>query len=134
MSGGQRRRRAIPLGCVLKLMISLDAAALAKLQEDVGGEPEIMRELIQTFLAEAPRVLEGMRNGLERRRLSELHRAAHSLKSTAATFGAGELSQLCRDLEQDTEKLFPEDAEPRVAAIEAEWARVRADLESWKPG
>ena len=114
-------------------MVSVDAATLQKLQDDIGGEAEVMRDLVDTFLGEAPRILATMREALAKEKRSDLHRGAHSLKSTAGTFGAGRLSKLCRELEADTEREMPPDAGPRVAAIEAEWALVRGELEKLRP-
>lgn len=106
-------------------------ATLAKLQEDLGGERDVMRELVETFLGEVPRMLDAMRAGLAEGNLREVNRTTHSLKSTAGTFGADALSTLCRALEHDTLASLPPDAAPRVAAIESEWAKVRAELEAW---
>ena len=114
-------------------MGSVDAAAIQKLQEDIGGEADVMRDLVDTFLGEAPRLLQVMRDGLGARRTKEVHRAAHSLKSTAGTFGAGRLSKMCRELETDSERELPPDAAMRVAAIEAEWSQVRSELEKLRP-
>ncbi|HET6404469.1 MAG TPA: Hpt domain-containing protein [Candidatus Thermoplasmatota archaeon] len=114
-------------------MSAVDASALQKLQEDLGGEPEVMRELIDTFFGEAPRLLETLREGLAHARVADLHRAAHSLKSTAGMFGATTLSSLCRELETLSIREMPRDAAARVAEIEKEWASVRAALERMRP-
>lgn len=114
-------------------MRALDPDALRRLMTDLGGDPEVMRELIDTFLAEAPRTVGEMRAALSGSDRRTLNRGAHSMKSTAATFGATELSRMCRELERDTERELPGDAPARVAQVEAEWARVRAELVAWKP-
>lgn len=112
---------------------AVDASTLRKLGEDLGADHGIMRELIDTFLGEAPRVVAAMVAGARAGSRSEVNRAAHSLKSTAATFGAGALAQLCRDLERDTEKELPPDTRPRADAVAAEWARVEAELRKLRP-
>lgn len=114
-------------------MSAVDGAVLQKLMMDLGGEPEVMAELVATFLQEAPRMLAIMRGGLETGNLRELHRAAHSMRSTAATFGAAALSRMCRELEDGSALKMPQDAEARVAAIETEWLRVEAEVKAWKP-
>lgn len=114
-------------------MAAVDAATLDKLMVDLGDDPEVMRELVETFLQEGPRIVGEMQTALEKRDQRTLHRTAHSLKSTSATFGAGALSRLCRDLERESEQEVPEHAEVRVRAIVAEWALVKAALEAWKP-
>ena len=115
-------------------MGALDAATMRKLMADIGGEPDVMLDLVQTFLEEAPRLvasLEGSLQGEGDRRT--LNRVAHSLKSTSATFGANDLSRLCRDLEKASEEAWPPNAAARVREIVEEWARVRAELQAWKP-
>lgn len=112
---------------------AIDAGALTKLMEDLGGDPEVMRELVDTFLDEGPRILGTMRTAFEGADTREVNRAAHSLKSTAATFGASGLSQLCRDLEAASEKGLPAEAREQVAAIEAEWTRVLREIRAWRP-
>lgn len=114
-------------------MSAVDAATVHKLREELGGEADVMRELIDTFLGEAPRLVDAMREGLARGNVRELHRAAHSLKSTAATFGARALSRMCRDLEDLTARGMPADASARVAAIEAEWSVVSGELAKLRP-
>lgn len=114
-------------------MASVDATTVQRLNADLGDDPGVMRELIDTFLGEAPRLVDTMHDGLATLNLRELNRAAHSLKSTAATFGAAHLSQMCRDLEELSGREMPADAAARVAAIEKEWALVRAELEKLRP-
>lgn len=115
------------------MMSAVDPATVQRLHEDLGGEVDVMRELIDTFLGEAPRLLDTMREGLAKQNLRELNRAAHSLKSTAATFGAARLSQICRELEELSAREMPPDAAARVAAIMKEWALVRPELEKLRP-
>lgn len=114
-------------------MLVLDETTLRRLQADIGGEPNVMAELIATFLRDAPRMIALMRDGLAAGNLRDLNRAAHTVKSTAAIFGAGALSQMCRELEADSKREMPPDAAPRVEAIAAEMARVEADLRAYKP-
>lgn len=114
-------------------MSAVDSATVERLNQDLGDDPGVMRELIDTFLGEAPRLIETMREGLAKNNARELNRAAHSLKSTAATFGAMRLSQMCRDLEELGARAVPADSPARVGAIESEWAIVRMELEKLRP-
>lgn len=114
-------------------MRAIEEATMQKLMADIGGDPEVMQDLVQTFLAEGPRIMDALRESVRSNDRRSLNRAAHSLKSTAATFGAANLSRLCRDLEKVSETEWPADAAARAKAIEEEWGLVRADLASWKP-
>ena len=73
----------------------LDPAALAQLRE-TAGDASLMRELIDAFLQNAPRLV-GELAGDE---ADEVRRAAHTLKSNARTFGATDLADLCQRLEE----------------------------------
>lgn len=114
-------------------MTAVDTATMRKLMGDIGGEPAVMQELIDTFLDEAPRLVHQLEGSLQASDRRLLNRIAHSLKSTSATFGANDLSRLCRDLEKASEEQWPADAPSRVQAVVAEWGRVRAELQAWKP-
>ncbi|HYZ91005.1 MAG TPA: response regulator, partial [Actinomycetota bacterium] len=78
--------------------VSFDDAALQSLRE-LGGD-DFLAEVIDTFLGDAPALLETLRRSLDEKDAEELRRAAHSLKSNSATLGAERFAELCRDLEQ----------------------------------
>jgi HPt (histidine-containing phosphotransfer) domain-containing protein len=78
----------------------LDPAAIDRLVLAFGEEGRsVVAELVDTFLAEAPSRLEALRHGIASGDPREVHRAAHSLKSGAATLGASDLADVCREVE-----------------------------------
>lgn len=100
----------------------LDPAALEGLRE-IGGE-EFVADLIETFLADAPQLLATLRGP----DADEVRRAAHTLKSNAATFGATRLSELSRELEFLAKTGDLSGASDLAAGIEAEYALVAEEL------
>jgi HPt (histidine-containing phosphotransfer) domain-containing protein len=112
----------------------LDPTALARLRETAGGDAAFLKEMFETFLVEAPGMLAEMRQALETGEASTLRRAAHSLKSNSADFGATALAVLCRELETMAKGGTLEGAAGKVAAAEAEWAWVRTALEAMQGG
>ena len=68
-----------------------------ELQDATGAE--FVAELVDTFLQEAPAMLDDLRHALAARDADTFRRAAHSLKSNGNTFGALALGALARDLE-----------------------------------
>jgi PAS domain S-box-containing protein len=106
----------------------LDPAALDALGEAIGG-PEALAELTRTFLDDSDRLMGELRESVEAGRVDEVRRHAHTLKSTAASFGATELSELSRRLEAQAQAGSIEDGGGLVEAIAAEFARVRTALE-----
>jgi HPt (histidine-containing phosphotransfer) domain-containing protein len=72
--------------------------------EIAAGIPDIMLDLLETFLTDSESTLNSIVEGLGSANHSALERNAHSLKSTFATFGAdrgaayfGRMEQLARE-------------------------------------
>jgi HPt (histidine-containing phosphotransfer) domain-containing protein len=75
----------------------IDQATFDSLKEMVGDD--YIGELIDTFLEESPGIMAQMNQALEDGDAAAFRRAAHSLKSNSASFGARPLESLARDLE-----------------------------------
>jgi CheY-like chemotaxis protein len=109
----------------------LDSGALAQLRVTLGKQADrLLPELIEGFYGDGKRLLAEARQALQAGNAADLHRAAHSLKATAATFGAMALSAVARDLEQLTRDGVLEGAGGEIARAEAEFARARTALEA----
>ena len=109
----------------------LERAALDRLASSLGGGDEgrqAVAELLDTFLEDAAALMETLRGAVERRDAEELRRAAHTLKSNGATFGARSFSVLCRELETLGRQGELEAAPALLERAEAEWRRVREAL------
>jgi len=106
-------------------MGSLDPAALKNLHEMVGGDAEFVAELITTYLEDAPQMLTDMQSG----DVTLALRAAHSLKSNSAEFGAHALSDMCQELETMCKAGTLAGTDDLVGRINAEYVQVKAELE-----
>jgi histidine phosphotransfer protein HptB len=91
---GERPR---PLDCNGESMPLISPSTFAELRE-MSGE-DLINELIDAFLDDAPRMIAAMRAGLEAGDVESVRRNAHSLKSNAETFGATELADVAREVE-----------------------------------
>ena len=107
--------------------LRLDEGALANLRE-LGGD-DFLGELIDTFLAEAVGLGASLRQSIEDGDAEELRRAAHTLKSNGATFGAGHFAELARELEDRGRDGRLDDAAGLAELLDAELGRLRAALE-----
>ncbi len=76
---------------------NIDMDTLNALKESTGEE--FFKELIDTFLQDAPNLLQQMREAVAQKDPEAFRRAAHSMKSNAATFGAMDLSTMAKELE-----------------------------------
>jgi CheY-like chemotaxis protein len=77
----------------------LDQRAIATLLEMIGGEEASLAELIESFLGEAPALLDALQTSLASGDAEGMRRAAHTLKSSSTDFGAVALSALFREIE-----------------------------------
>jgi HPt (histidine-containing phosphotransfer) domain-containing protein len=111
----------------------LDGAALDALTEMTGGDPAFLAELIDTYLADAKELRATMRQALAAGDAPELRRAAHSLKSNSATFGAATLAGLCHDLEERGKSGALDGAADLLARVEATSVEVEAALLAARP-
>jgi CheY-like chemotaxis protein len=110
----------------------LDAAALKRLQDNLGRRQSLLPELISTFVTDAARLQATARQAFERNDSKELQRAVHTLKSSSANFGARKLSALCRELEQQIAAGELSEVASRLAEIELEYDEAKAALMRWR--
>jgi HPt (histidine-containing phosphotransfer) domain-containing protein len=78
----------------------LDGEALTRLRKVVGEDPAAFALVVESFLDDTPHLVATIRDAVTSEQAEEAHRAAHTLKSLAATFGAMDLASLCREVEQ----------------------------------
>jgi CheY-like chemotaxis protein len=106
---------------------AIDSAVLdslrAVLHKDVG-------EVTGVFLDSGAKLLDDLRQALAREDIKGVERAAHTLKSSSATFGAIRLSALCRELEVMSRQGELDGAADKVRRIELEFERAKAALQS----
>ena len=108
----------------------IDKATFDELKEMSGAD--FINELIDTFLEDSPKLIEEIRISLATNNADAFRRAAHSLKSNAATFGAGQLAELAKELERlgkDNRLLETGD---KLKALEEAFASVRDKLTDLK--
>jgi CheY-like chemotaxis protein len=111
----------------------LDPGALKQLRATLGKQADRMLPgLIERFYQDGDRLLGEARQALEQGQADGLRRAAHSLKSTSATFGAVVLSAVARELEYLARDGVLEGAAGLIARAEAEFARAKAALETMR--
>lgn len=105
---------------------TIDRATFDSLKQTAGGE--FVLELVDTFLQEAPGMLDELRRSLAAQDADKFRRAAHSLKSNSNTFGALTLGAMARELELGgMAKVIESGGRPLDALVE-EYARVAAAL------
>jgi histidine phosphotransfer protein HptB len=109
---------------------TIDRATFEALKKTTGAD--FVDELVDTFLQEAPTMLDDLRRGLAAKDADKFRRAAHSLKSNSNTFGALTLGAMARELELGgLVKVIESDGQP-LDALAEEYSRVAAALTELK--
>jgi CheY-like chemotaxis protein len=117
-----------------KIQNPLDPAAIETLLEVIGGERELLVELIDSFLETAPPLLLRLHQGVAQSNAAEVRAAAHTIKSSSNDFGATRLAELCQTLEDMDKAGILEGGAELAAQVEAEYAQVEAALEAERAG
>jgi HPt (histidine-containing phosphotransfer) domain-containing protein len=93
----------------------------------------MLPSLIEGFFAEAPRLIAKAGCYLDEKQAADLMRAAHTLKSNSATFGAMALSASARELEVAAREDALQGAGELLRRIQTEFEQARLALQAW-PG
>jgi HPt (histidine-containing phosphotransfer) domain-containing protein len=105
---------------------AIERATYDELRETAGDD--FVVELVDTFLVEAPRMLDDLRGAYEKRDAEVFRRTAHSLKSNGNTFGARSFAAMAKDLELGGLGPVAEAGGAPIDALAAEFRQVAAAL------
>jgi HPt (histidine-containing phosphotransfer) domain-containing protein len=94
--------------------------------------PTFLAELIDVFLKDSPELIKQMHAGLLTGDVESVRRAAHSLKSNSASFGANRLAGVARELEMIAKSGTLDGAESKLSAVESAYAQLLPLLEELK--
>ena len=108
--------------------MDVDRAALDNLLETTGGDPAFLAELIETYLTDSLDLLATMELAVSGSTADQLRRAAHSLKSNSASFGARGLAGLCQEFEQQARDGRLDGAVARLAQVNSAFVEVEREL------
>jgi signal transduction histidine kinase/CheY-like chemotaxis protein/HPt (histidine-containing phosphotransfer) domain-containing protein len=96
---------------------SLQPLQLDRLDEISGGDSEFEKELLGEFLRTAPILVEDVAKAIAAGDAAAAQRAAHTLKGSSGSIGAGLLAEASRFLEETCKQGRFEEAAPRVDQI-----------------
>ena len=110
-------------------------SALEALQKlETSANPTFVAQLVRIFLKDTPVTIAAAKTALAQRDLTALERAAHSLKSSFANFGAKVGSQKALELERLAKSGLTSGCESNLLQIESEFEKVSRVLVSLIPG
>lgn len=108
----------------------LDPDVLTELWALAADDQGIVVDIFQTYLEDAPLLLEQMGEGIARQACQMWTRPAHTLKSSSATVAAVRLAELCKKMEQwGREGHWGEEVLLCWQALQQEYAQLKHALE-----
>jgi histidine phosphotransfer protein HptB len=99
--------------------------------KQMSGE-DFINELIDTFLEDAPKMIAEIKSSHAANNAETFRRAAHSMKSNAATFGASQLAALAKELEMLGKENKLNEAGDRLKALDEAYSSARNELKGLK--
>ncbi len=108
----------------------IDQATFSRLLDSLGGDADFLNELVEAYLDSSQALFASMRAAIASGEAPALQRAAHSLKTGSASFGALAFAARCKELEDLGKLAALAEAEARCEALEVAHADVAAALEA----
>lgn len=105
----------------------IDRARMLDLIENLGDG---LKDVIESYLEDAPRQIEQMRQASSRKDWRELQRVGHALKSSSGIFGAKRIAADCRTLEVAAQN-NPVDHGALINEISEDFEKLRLLLEAY---
>ena len=98
---------------------------VASLLDGLGGNEKLLRELVDLFVADTPKLIARIERAIRRADATRLKQAAHALKGSVGNFDSGRVFDAVRQLEQLKDLSGAPNA---LAAAKAEIARLIRSL------
>ncbi len=109
---------------------TIDRGTFDRFFDSLGRDVEFLNEVVEEFLTSSPGLFDSMQQAIAAGEAPALQRAAHSLKTGSATFGALLFSAQCKELEYTGKSGVLDDAELKLNSLKAAYAEVAAALKS----
>jgi HPt (histidine-containing phosphotransfer) domain-containing protein len=111
--------------------LTLDDKVIDKLRRDMGEDAAMV---IASFVESIDEFLNDLENRTSRTPNNDLHRWAHTIKSSAASIGAMRLAYLAAQLEEAYRRRVEIDLGRQLQFMQQEYRRVNASLEKFNDG
>jgi HPt (histidine-containing phosphotransfer) domain-containing protein len=108
----------------------IDQATFTRFFDSLGGDVDFLNELVEAYLDSSPDLFGSMRQAILAGEAPALQRAAHSLKSGSASFGAMTFAAACKELEELGKMGMLTQAEEKLKTLEVAYSEVVAALQA----
>lgn len=105
-------------------------ADLKVLTAQIGDDPAIVADVLQTFREGVGRSRDALRQGVQARSMRSVVDAAHKLKSSARAIGGRTLGEICAEIESQAKAGAAADVEALMPRLESELDAVMRYLDS----
>ncbi len=109
--------------------VTLDPSVLEGLRVLAEGKTELVRDVVNQYLKDAPKRLETIVRAAGNKDAKELERAAHALKGASGNIGARAMWAVCERVEELAREKTLDKAEAPVKAVEGEFEKLKKELE-----
>ena len=92
------------------------------------GEPDVLGQILQLFLDEAPKRLDALRSAMASGDAGNVQRTAHSLKGSSGNIGAHAMYDVCRQLDDRAKSGNLAVLQPLVDSLSAEYRKVETEI------
>ncbi len=106
--------------------LTLDDSVIERLKQDMGEDAGMV---IESYVESIDEFLTDIQNRTVRTPSDDLHRWAHTIKSSAASIGAMRLAHLAAQMENSYRDRVQIDLVAQLASMQQEYLRVNASLE-----
>ncbi len=106
--------------------LTLDDSVIERLKQDLGEDAGMV---IESYVESIDEFLTDIQNRTVRTPSDDLHRWAHTIKSSAASIGAMRLAHLAAQMENSYRDRVRIDLAAQLASMQQEYLRVNASLE-----
>ena len=102
----------------------IDPETFAGFLDSLGGDIDFLSEMVEAYLASSADLFAGMQQAIAAGEAPALQRAAHSLKSGSASFGALAFAAQCKELEDIGRSGVLDGAYEKFRRLEAAYTAV----------
>ena len=106
----------------------------AQLVSRVDSDPQLLRDLVDLFLEECPRLVDDMRVALDRKDAKAVQRGAHGLRGSTSNLAAQMASEAARKLESLAQAGDLQQAESVLQELESQLVRLKPALLAVRAG
>jgi len=126
---GERLSTKVQAALSASGMDTVDEKALESIRAlQRKGDSDLLSRVIEAYLKEATRLLQTLREAVEKADREALRKAAHSLRSSSANVGAQKLSSLCKELEAMGQEKSMQKAASLLSKMIMEYETVQKTL------